>query len=78
MNQWALRQRDRKTKTEMEITKGNPSEMKNTLSETRRTSEGINRLDEAEDGISNIEDGGAEGTQAEQQQEKGLQKKINK
>ena len=36
---------------------GSQSEMKNTISEMKSTLEGINKLDEAEDQISNLEDG---------------------
>lgn len=38
-------------KTEMETIKGNPSEMKTTISEMKSALEGINRVDETEDRI---------------------------
>lgn len=44
--------------------------MKNAVSETKNTLKGINRLHEAADRISDLEDGVAEDTQSEQQREK--------
>lgn len=49
----------------MEITKGNQSETKNTISEMK-TLEGVNILDAAEDQISNLEIKVVEDTQSEQ------------
>ena len=46
-------------KMEMEIIKGNQSEMKNTISEMKSIFEGINRVEEEEDRNSNREDGEA-------------------
>ena len=49
--------------------------MKNTKTEMKNTLERINsRIDEAENGISNLEDKIAENTQSEQPQEKEIQK----
>ena len=51
-------------------TRKKQSEIKNTIMEMKTTLPGINRLDEAEDQISSLEDKGAENTQSEQQKEK--------
>ena len=53
----------------MESIEGNQSEMKSTL-------ERINRVDEAEDCISNLEEGVVEETQSEQQEQKNNPKKC--
>ena len=45
---------------EMEIIKGNQSEIKNT-SKMKSILQGINRVDEGEDQITNIEDGVSQG-----------------
>ena len=50
--------------------------MKNTISEMKSILEGINRVDETKDWISNIEDRVAEDTQLEQQQKKKESKKM--
>ena len=43
-------------KMEIEIIKGNQSEMRNTLSEMKSILEGINRVDKEEDHITDIEE----------------------
>ena len=52
---------------EIEIMKGNQSEMKNTLSEMKSTLEGINRVEEDEDQNTDIEDGEAKDIKSELQ-----------
>ena len=59
---------------DMKIIKGNQSEM-NTISEIKSTLAGINRVDEAENQITDLENGVAEETISEQQQEKKNPKK---
>ena len=50
---------------DIEIIKKNQSEMKNTITETKNTLQGNNRLDKAENQISDLEDKEAENTQSE-------------
>ena len=59
---------------EMEILKGNQSEMKNTVSETRSVlngmNKGINRVNKEEDQMPYLEDGKAKDTQSECQEKR--------
>ena len=58
-------------KKEIETIKKYQLEIKNTITQMKNTSEGLNiRLDEAEDQISNLNDKVAENFQSEQQKEK--------
>ena len=49
----------------MEMIKGNQSEMKNAISEMKSILEGINRVDEVEDWITDIKDGEVKDTQSD-------------
>ena len=62
-------------KMEMEIIKGNQSEMKTATSVMKRTAEEIGRADEAQDRITGIEDGGA-GAPQQNSNEKKESKKM--
>ena len=56
------------------IKKMNQSEMKNTISKMKNTLEGINRLDETEGQINDLEDKIEENTPSEKQKEKRIKK----
>ena len=68
---WLERKVEELSKTfDKEVEKNNQSELKNTIIEIKNTLEGINRLANAEEWISDLEDRVMESTQAEQQNEK--------
>ena len=55
---------------ELEIIKGNQSEIKNTLSEMRSVLNGINKVNKEEDQMTYKEDGKAKDTQSEWQEKR--------
>lgn len=57
----------RNIKIKIENIKNNQSEMKNTVTQKKNTLRGINRLDDAEDLISNLKEKVEEITESEQQ-----------
>ena len=62
---------------ELEIIKGNQSEIKNTLSEMRSVLNGINKVNKEEDQMTYKEDGKAKDTQSEWQEKRSQDYKNN-